>query len=213
MTNKQATHVAVECPTCRQPLPSGISNHDDEAGMFDVDEASCNDQSRKEASGIWLIEKSLPMLVAESWDEDSGYVQAIVLDNHDEPGFTIVEREKAEQLGKARVRVDDRDRGDLSAPVGQLYVRNGFAGISYLTGWHHIVLLQVALADADSVPDGDYGFSWSIECSKDEGEWQTVYQADQTRSWLNDWRPANERITGFLPQDIESLREGLIPIS
>jgi hypothetical protein len=158
-----------------------------------------------------MIEERSLMLVAESWDEDEGYVQAVLLTDYDGPGFTIVICADAKQLGKARVKVDTQERGALSAPVGQLFVRNGHAAISYLTGWNVIALLQIPLADADNVPDGDYGFSWSLECSIDGKQWNKVYEADQQRSWLNEWLPANNQITGFLSQQIDDLRVGLIP--
>jgi hypothetical protein len=209
MTTKRAAGVSFKCAMCRPALGPDVSKNDD-SKMFDVDEASRNDCCRKQASGFWMIEQRLPMLVAESWDEDNGYVEAITLDNHIKPGFTTVERQEAKQLGKARVRIDDRGRGDLSGLLGQLFVRNGFAGISYLTGWHNIVLLQVPLADADGVPDGDYGFAWSLECSDAGENWTKVYEADPGRSWLNDWRP-NHKVTRYLPWIIEALRDSLIP--
>jgi hypothetical protein len=157
-----------------------------------------------------MVQHRLPMLVAEAWDDGEDFVQAVMLDDHRKPGFTIIEFEDAVQIGKARVRVDDRSQGDMTAPLGQLYVRNGNAAISYLT-WGHIVLLQVPLADADGIPDGDYGFNWSLECSVDGQNWGKVYEAHQKRSWLNDWRPADEDIAHLLPSALEALPHGLIP--
>ena len=210
MTTKHATSVAFECPTCNRTLEPGAEDVGTE-NLFDVHEASSDDHRRKEASGFWMIERAVPMLVAESWEDDNDFVQAVVLNDYDEPGFTIVEFADAKQLGKARVRVDERERGDASALLGQLYVRNGHAGISYLAGWHNLCLLQVPLADAEAIEDGDYGFSWSLECSSDGKQWTKVYEADPRRSWLNKWRPADSRITDYFPQQLDDLPYGLIP--
>lgn len=178
--------------------------------MFDVYEASRNDTRRKESSGLWLIEDHWPMLVAEAWEDDQDFVQAVLLHDYDGPGFTIVEFAEAKQLGKARVRVDNRERGQTSALLGQLYVRNGYAAISYLVG-SVIALLQIPLANAGQVPDGDYKFNWSLECSKDGKRWKKAYEADPRRSWLNDWRPANDELTDYRVGAKEALGGGLIP--
>ena len=211
MTTKRATEVAYKCPTCAQIIEWQDPEVANPKRRFDVHEASSRDTRRKETSGFWMVERTLPMLVARCWEDDFEFVQAVVLNDYDEPGFTIVEFADAEQLGKARVRIDDRERGDISALLGQLYVRNGHAGISYLTGMGVIALLQVPLADAECIADGDYGFNWSLECSSEGKQWTKVYEADQRRSWLNDWRPADSRITDYFLQQLDDLPYGLIP--
>lgn len=188
------------CPNCHREFEPPKRH------TFNVYEASSEDHLRKGSSGLWNIAGVTPMLVAESWEEDEGFVQAITLEDYEGPGFTIIEFADAEYMGKARIRVANRDAGDLKAPLGQLYVRNGNAGISYLTGG--VFLLQVPLAEA--VPDGDYGFNWDLECSRDGTGWKRVYEAEESKSWLNSWTPADD-VMEYLPGQLRELSRGLVP--